>query len=53
MPSDAIEISLLTATDLAVLDRVEADVFDYPVQRAVLYTWQLSSQATVANGGET
>lgn len=35
MPSDAIEVRLLTATDLAVLDRVEADVFDYPVQRAL------------------
>ena len=35
MSSDSIEVRLLGVTDLGVLDHVEADVFDYPVQRSL------------------
>lgn len=35
MSSDVVQVRLLSATDIAVLDRVEPDVFDYPVQRAL------------------
>jgi aminoglycoside 6'-N-acetyltransferase I len=34
MSSDAVEVTLLSAPDVSVLDRVEPDVFDFPVQRA-------------------
>lgn len=33
MHSEAVEIRLLTAADISVLDRVDSDVFDHPVQR--------------------
>lgn len=32
---DAVQVMLLAETDLAVLDRVEDDVFDFPVQRGL------------------
>lgn len=35
MSSDTVDVRLLSAQDLAVLDRVEPDVFDFPVQRAL------------------
>jgi aminoglycoside 6'-N-acetyltransferase I len=33
MSFDAIEVRLLSAPDVSVLDRVDPDVFDFPVQR--------------------
>jgi ribosomal protein S18 acetylase RimI-like enzyme len=42
MTSDAVEIRLLTVADLAVLDRVEDDVFDFAV-RPVLAAQYLST----------
>lgn len=33
MSSDAVEVRLLSAADIAVLDHVDPDVFDNPVQR--------------------
>jgi ribosomal protein S18 acetylase RimI-like enzyme len=35
MSSDTVEVQLLSAQDVAVLDHVEPDVFDFPVQRAL------------------
>jgi aminoglycoside 6'-N-acetyltransferase I len=35
MSSDTVEVKLLSVQDVAVLDRVETDVFDFPVQRAL------------------
>lgn len=35
MTTDAAEIRLLSTQDIAVLDRVDPEVFDLPVQRAL------------------